>query len=318
MENPIVSVIVTAYNQASTITQTLDSILSQKCTFPFEIIIGDDCSTDGTREICLAYKEKYPEIIHLFFHEINGGIAINFVLSIKKAKGKYIAVCAADDFWHNQSKLQLEVDFLENNSDYGLVYSDYDKLNINTEQVTRNWFKTSQITTYQGEGLVKLFFAGNVPALTLTVLFRKDLYDKYVPFEDYIKFEFPIEDWPTWLILSKYTKIGFLPESTATYRFGHESLSNPENYCKIEEKYAKEKIMYKYLCDRFPEDLLYDGNNYDCYINSILLNLAFKQKDFIKAKEFGKKIGNKSVKVLCSQNRILFWMFVLFKRIKNQ
>ena len=317
MEKPMVSIIVTAFNQVETITKTLNSILLQKCNFPFEIIIGDDCSTDGTRDICIAFKKKYPEIISLLFQKINVGIATNFVSSVEEAKGKYIAVCAADDFWHNESKLQLEVDFLDYNEDYGFVYTDFDKLNIKTGKTTKSWIKTSKIFPYQGEGLINQFFTGKVPALTLTVLFRKEIYDKYIPASDYIKYKFPIEDWPTWLIMSKYTKFGYLSDSTATYRFGHESLSNPKTYYKIEEKYAREKIMYKYLCDMFPEDLQYDVKEYDIYVLYILLNKAFKQKDFNKAKEFGQKIDIKSIKVICSKNRILFWIYVFLKRIRN-
>jgi glycosyltransferase involved in cell wall biosynthesis len=311
------SVIVTAFNQSNTIAQTLDSILLQNCNFPFEIIIGDDHSTDGTQEICLEYQKRFPNIIRTIFHETNVGVAANFVLCIRKSKGKYIAVCAADDFWHDELKLQIEVDFLENNREYGLVYTDYNRLNVNTNKTIKNWFKFSGIPTLQGENLIKSFFAGKVPALTLTVMFRKDLYDKYVPADDYIKYNFPIEDWPTWLILSKYSNIGYLPESTATYRYGHESLSNQKSYKEIEQKYTNDKIMYKYLCKLFPDDLPFDEKGYDSYVYSVLLSFAFKQKDYSKAKEFGKKIHGKTLKVFCSQNRILFWGFILAKRIKN-
>jgi len=313
----ICSVIVTSYNQAATIAQTLDSILLQKCNFTFEIIIGDDYSTDGTRDICRSYQKNYPEIVHLLFHKKNVGVAANFVLSVGKANGKYIAICAADDYWHNHLKLQLQVDFLEKNEDYGFVYTDYDKLNVNTGKTIKKWFKTSEIITYQGENLLRLFFAGKVPALTLTVMFRKELFDKYIPVSDYLKLKFPIEDWPTWLILSKYTKICYLQESTATYRYGHESLSNPKSYNKIEEKYRREKIMYKYLCDMFPDDLLFDENNYDTYVLSILLNYAFKKSDYVKAKEFGRKTGSRSIKAVCSQNRILFLIYVLLKKVRS-
>jgi len=313
----ICSIIVTAYNQVSTIAQTIESILSQNCNFSFEIIIGDDCSTDGTRAVCLEYYTKYPKIIHLLFHEINRGVAANFVLCVKKALGKYISICAADDFWHNKSKLQLEVDFLEKKKDYGFIYTDYDKLNVNTGKITKYWLKTSGFFPYQGKGLIKLFFAGKVQALTLTVMFRKELFEKYVPVNDYIKLEFPIEDWPTWLILSKYTKIGYLPDSTGTYRYGHESLSNLKEYSKIEEKYRREKIMYKYLCDMFPQDLQFEEIQYDMYVFSILLNMAFKQNDYDKAKMYGKKLDNGSIKVLCSKNKIFFYLFVLLKRFRN-
>ena len=314
------SVIVTAYNQGTTIGQTLDSILAQKCDFPFEIIIGDDCSTDGTKDICEKYRSKYPDIVHPLYHKQNGGVAINFVYSIAQAKGKYIAICAADDFWHNADKLQLEVDFLEKNSDYGMVYTDYDKLNAVNGKIIKNWLLTSKATTYEGGGLITQFFLGRVPALTLTVVFRHDLYEKYIPADDYIKYKFPIEDWQTWLILSKYSHVGYLPISTATYRYGQVSLSNPNNYEKIEEKYAREKFMYKYLCDLFPEDLLYDEKGYDNYVIHLLLSMAYKKKDFKSAKKYAKQLSAKginAIKTRCATNAILFYLFYYVRLMKN-
>lgn len=314
------SVVVTAYNQEATISQTLESILSQKCDFLFEILIGDDCSADKTREICLEYQQKYPEIIKPIFHKTNGGVATNFVLTIKEAKGKYIAVCAADDFWHNTTKLQLEVDFLESKPDYGFVYTDYHKLNVRTGRVIKSWLRYSNTKIYEGENLIYSFFTGKVPALTLTVMFRKDLYDKYIPGDDYINYKFPIEDWPTWLILSKYSKIGYIAESTATYRYGHESLSNISSYNKVVQKFTYEKRMYKYLCDRFPDDLPFDDTGYDNYVNGILLGLAYKKLDFNSAKNYAKIMlnqGSKNLKVRCATNPISFFMFGMLKKIKS-
>lgn len=317
----IVSVIVTAYNQADTIKQTLDSILSQKCKFPFEILIGDDCSSDGTLFICNGYHNRYPEIVRPFFHAENIGVAANFAFCVRQAKGTFIALCAADDFWHNSSKLQKQVDYLESHSGYGLVYTDYDKLNIQTLKISRNYLKTENKKIYEGSGLITAFFNGQVPALTLTVMFRKDLFDKYVPADDYIKYRFPLEDWPTWLILSKYTKIGYLPFSTGTYRFGHESISNPQFFEKLEIRFAQEQIMYKYLCNMFPEDLSYSETGYLTYMNNVLLNLAYKKYDFSGAIKYANKLKefwSQEIKVKMTKNRFAFNIFALLKQMKQK
>lgn len=314
------SIIVTAYNQANSIAQTLDSILAQICSFSFEIIIGDDCSTDNTKDICEKYSIQYPHIVRTLYHKQNVGVAANFVYSIAKASGKYIAICAADDFWHNPNKLQLEVDFLEKNPDYGMVYTDYDKLNVVTGKIIKNFLLISKATTYEGAGLITHFFLGRVPALTLTVVFRHDLYEKYIPADDYIKYKFPIEDWQTWLILSKYSKVGYLPISTATYRYGHVSLSTPNSYNTVKKKYAREKFMYEYLCNLFPEDLSYNERNYDIYIANILLNLAYLKVDFKSARVYAASVsalGRKDIKILCAKNFLLFLIYALLKKIKN-
>ena len=132
MSKPTVSIIILAYNQVNTIRETLDSIILQKCNFQIEIIIGDDCSLDGTREICLEYKKRHTNIINinLLFHNTNKGVATNFVICVNQAMGKYIALCGGDDYWHNPDKLRLQIDFLENNDEYGIVHTDYDQLDV--------------------------------------------------------------------------------------------------------------------------------------------------------------------------------------------
>ena len=128
MENnnlPLVSVCVTTYQHAPYIKECLDSILMQKTDFPFEIILGEDESTDGTREICIEYAEKHPDIIRLFLRSrkdviyINGNPTgrFNFTKNLKAAKGKYVALCEGDDYWTDPLKLQKQVDFLDGNED---------------------------------------------------------------------------------------------------------------------------------------------------------------------------------------------------------
>ncbi len=320
INSPLVSVIVTSFNQSKTIEQALDSILSQKCNFPFEIIIGDDFSTDKSQIICKKYQQNYPNIFPIFQQE-NVGVAANFALSVMHAKGKYIAVCAGDDFWHNPDKMQMQVDFLENHPDYGLIYSDYDKFNIKNNKILKNFLATSHKKIYQGAGLIGLFFDGKVPALTVTVMFRKELFDKYVPANDYIKYRFTIEDWPTWLILSKYSKIKYLPVSTGTYRYGHESISNPLDYEKIIIRYEKEHFMYKYLCNYLPDDLQYSEPRFLIQENKILLNLAYKKFDYRNAKKFSRKmvkLGSKDLKVHFAQFWATFMFFAYMKYIRQQ
>ncbi len=313
-----ISIIVTAYNQADTLPQTLDSILAQQCSVPFEIIVGDDCSSDNTQELCERYREAYPEIIRPLHHAKNGGVATNFVLSVMEAKGKYIALCAADDYWHNPQKLQLQVDYMEENPDCGFLYTDYDKLHVGTGKITTSYLANSGTTIYEGSNLIKTVFGGKFAALTLTVMFRKELFDKHIPVSDYINMRFTLEDWPSWVIFSKYTRIAYLPISTGTYRYGHESISNPRSFEKTIDRFVREKEMYKYLCDKFPDDLVYIEKDYDLYVNGVLLSLAYKRNDAKKAKEFAIKmleLGDTSWRTRLSANWLGFWVFGLLKRL---
>ena len=114
----MVSVIVVTCNQKQYIRQALDSILMQETTFPYEILIGDDASTDGTSEIVEEYAQRHPSLIRAFIREKNLGPTKNVYDLLAQARGKYIANCEGDDYWINCKKLQLQVDFLEKNPIY--------------------------------------------------------------------------------------------------------------------------------------------------------------------------------------------------------
>lgn len=114
---PLVSIIVPTYNCEGYIKQALDSILMQECDFSYEILIGDDASTDGTPQILLDYAARH-ECIKLFLRETNLGAAKNCIELLKTARGKYLATLEGDDIWNTPSKLQKQVDFLENNDNY--------------------------------------------------------------------------------------------------------------------------------------------------------------------------------------------------------
>ncbi|MBU2929559.1 glycosyltransferase family 2 protein [Winogradskyella psychrotolerans] len=136
---PLVSVSVVTYNHASYIKQCLDGILMQKTTFPFEIILGEDDSSDGTRAICKNYAERFPDKIRLFLRsrkdviKINGKPTgrFNFMENLKACQGKYIALCEGDDYWTDPLKLQKQVDFLEGNSDFSGNFHDTLMINEN-------------------------------------------------------------------------------------------------------------------------------------------------------------------------------------------
>lgn len=120
---PAVSVCVLTYNHEKYIATALDSILAQKTNFPFEIIVHDDCSTDRTQEIVMAYKEKYPEIIVPIFqteNQFSKGENFFDEAAYSKARGRYVAVNEGDDFWLDENKLQAQFDFMEENPDYSL------------------------------------------------------------------------------------------------------------------------------------------------------------------------------------------------------
>jgi len=121
---PIVSVCVLTYNHEKFIKECLEGVLKQKVDFVYEIIIGDDCSTDITQKICQEYVRKYSDRIILISSEKNTGAVSNWQRIQNASTGKYIAICEGDDYWTDPSKLQKQVDFLEVNPDYSVCYQD--------------------------------------------------------------------------------------------------------------------------------------------------------------------------------------------------
>mgnify|MGYP001248218371 CR=1 FL=1 len=134
-QQPLVSVHMITYNHEKYIAQAIEGVLMQKTNFLFELVIGEDCSTDSTRVICKEYADRYPNIIKLLPDAgKNLGMMENAIRTTMACTGKYIALCEGDDYWTDPYKLQKQVDFLEAHNDYGLTNTDadfyYQKTNI--------------------------------------------------------------------------------------------------------------------------------------------------------------------------------------------
>lgn len=114
-----------SYNFASFIRQALDGFVMQKTNFPFEVIIHDDASTDGTAEIIREYEAKYPDIIKPVYQAENQwqkGVNISKEFIFPKIKGQYVALCEGDDYWTDENKLQKQVDYLDAHPDCSLCF----------------------------------------------------------------------------------------------------------------------------------------------------------------------------------------------------
>lgn len=140
-EKPLVTICIQTYNQVKFIEECIQGVLIQKTDFPIEILLADDDSEDGTREICLKYTEQNPHLIRLFLHsrknniKVGGVPSANFIAlyNFFSAKGKYIAICEGDDIWSDPLKLQKQYNFMESNPLYSICYHDYQTINSSGE-----------------------------------------------------------------------------------------------------------------------------------------------------------------------------------------
>lgn len=117
----MISVLVCTYNQEKYLAQTLDSILMQKCDDAFEILIGDDCSTDDTGKIADEYQSRYPDKVRVIRPEKNGGASLNMVRLIENACGEYLSICDGDDYWLCDDVLQKQIDVFRSSPDIGML-----------------------------------------------------------------------------------------------------------------------------------------------------------------------------------------------------
>lgn len=206
MSKPIVSVCLITYNQAKYVREAIDSILAQKLDVAWELVIADDYSTDGTREILAEYKDKYPDLIKLILQTKNVGAEKNWHDLMAYPKSKYIAYLEGDDYWSDEYKLQMQVDFLEKHPDYVLSFHPAKVFYENGEDKQSVWpniTDKSKITT--PELLKENFIPSN------SAVYRRQNYDK-LP-----KGIMP-GDWYFHLYHAQFGKMGFINKAMSSYR----------------------------------------------------------------------------------------------------
>lgn len=184
-----VSVCIVTYNQEKYIERCLRSAVEQETDFDFEVIVGDDCSSDSTRQIIDSYVEKYPNIIRKVFHSDNVGAAQNYTLIHRMAVGDYVAHVDGDDFLL-PGKLQWQKDFLDRNSHVAVVHK-LQIVNVSGTPVGRFWPARFDNMVYDMERLLSRHPAfGNSSVMyrrgLLDPLFEEDM-PGYLDFDVYIE-----------------------------------------------------------------------------------------------------------------------------------
>ncbi|MGN0187162.1 MAG: glycosyltransferase family 2 protein [Paludibacteraceae bacterium] len=280
VKDPLVSINVLTYNQEGFIKETLDSILNQECDFEYEIIVGEDCSIDATRDICIEYQHQFPERIKLVLAEENGGLMVNFVNVCREYRGKYVAGIAGDDYWCDTKKLQKQVDFLEANPEYGVCFT---ACWLQYEDGHREFHPKSYVPCENGDVRHLAMYGPLGPAGTQMV--RRELF-QYINWEEIIKADVYSEDYITNAIWALYTKFAFLDDVTHVWRVVKNSISRGGTM-----RYQLGVLnIQKYLLYKYPHEYPFDRDTLQDKETYIRLKFAIKEGDYKAAKKYKHKI----------------------------
>lgn len=283
---PLVSIACITYNHEKYIRQCLEGFVMQKTDFKFEIVIHDDASTDKTAEIIREYWRNYPDLFKPILQNKNRysekkGILIPYVYP--QCRGKYIALCEGDDYWTDPFKLQKQVDFLEENPEYGLVHTDFMICNSGKIIIPKRKH------AWPSGDILNILLFGTYNIGTLTVVFRKNVYDELPKY--YLKQNFKMGDLPLWIEFSRISKVKYLPDITSAYRVLDNSASHSSDIQKeIQFQYNICEILqfYSKVYD-LPRDIEYDNFLFKCRIiklaylrcNKVIANQYYDQIKYL-------------------------------------
>lgn len=230
-KQPLVTIRCLVYNHEPYLRQCLEGFVMQKTNFPFEAIVHDDASTDGSAAIIKEYAEKYPDIIKPIFETENQYSkrdgSLTRVLD-KFMRGKYIAFCEGDDYWIDPLKLQKQVDFLESHPQYVLSHTNITVYDAHSGKKIKRHF-----SGIDGNICEFLITKGN-PIATVTVCIRQHIWAEYRKESQCWNIELKMGDLPIWIYASMKGLVHYLPEVTSVYRVLSNSASHNSSPAVIE------------------------------------------------------------------------------------
>jgi glycosyltransferase involved in cell wall biosynthesis len=267
--DPLVSVLLVTYNHEKYVSQAIEGALMQKTDFEFEIVIGEDCSADRTREIVMEYALKYPKKIKALLHPKNLGAGgkINSLTTLQKCKGKYIAICEGDDYWTDELKLQKQVNFLESNTEFAICFHNSMIISDdNSESIAySNSPNQMEVTTF--EDLVKGEYI-----YTATCVFRNDHFRRFP-----LKFAEYFNNYTLDLHNAQFGKIKYINEVMSVYRKHNGGLwSMVSREVTVSSQLSTYKFYPKYFDKKYKKVF----GNHVCNLTSELIHIKITEGNY--------------------------------------
>jgi glycosyltransferase involved in cell wall biosynthesis len=205
MDAPLVSVKMITYNHKKYISKAIEGVLMQRTDFRFELVIGDDCSTDGTTELISNYREKYPDLVRHIERKENLGAKRNAQDLNSYLRGVYVALCEGDDYWTDQDKLQKQADFMRTHPEFAMCFHSAEVIREDNNETTL--FKDLEEREYTPNEILSNWI---IP--TGSVFVVRDYYLKLYYHPDYL-----FTDIALFLTLAEYGKIWCMKKPMAIY-----------------------------------------------------------------------------------------------------
>lgn len=286
----ICSVLLVTYNHELFIREAIEGVLKQRTSFSLELVIGEDHSTDKTRDICQEYASKFPNIVRLCPDTGNLGLNRNFIRTLGECRGKYIAHLEGDDKWITFDKLQRQIDILEKQDDISLVHTNCSTYDYYTKKSKHMSIKFNGVcpreVSFGLQNIVSSFY-GQVRFIRLsTCCYRRNLLEDILN-EDPLLFtspDFPINDVQIFREMSIRGRFAFIDEDTTEVAL-HDSLSAPYDVHKeVKFRLGSFKLGLYYI-DKYklPQEVI----KYFC------------KRELYYFLKYGLKYGNKSLVAYC-------------------
>ena len=227
-KDPLVSVKMLTYNHEPYIAQAIEGVLLQETDFPIELVIGEDCSTDKTREIVLKYQQMHPDLIRVIVRDTNVGASKNTQHIDKLIRGKYLAWCEGDDYWTHPKKLQRQAEILEADTEVGVVHCGHDDFLVQTGTLLPWSIRNSDNTN--ADNVFLRMLQSEYQMSTLTMMVRRELYASlFNKYPDIMYASKMFGDLQFKLLLAYLSKVVFINESMAIRNILSESASHSKS-----------------------------------------------------------------------------------------
>ena len=294
-KSPLLSIRCLVYNHEQYLRQCLDGFVMQKTNFPFEAIVHDDASTDGSAAIIREYAEKYPDIIKPICETENqyskhNGSLVRIMNAAMHPDSKYVAICEGDDYWTDPNKLQMQVDFLESHPEYSMCFHRanpiIDETGEEMQGLHGDTFRNIQARDYES---TELFEVWTVP--TASMVYRKEC--QFYPLKK--RYRNLYGDIVRVLSCAEMGKVRGIDRMMSVYRVQNKGLTfspesaltfvmgSPEHYLFLRDNFKKvdRKVINAAISDRFLVRFLHQKSIW-LKMNDAMLSLRYGFKMRVK------------------------------------